>query len=123
MSGKDYSAKLANLANYDIWNFAVVKAEIPGSLHRDIDVPAERWLRILCTREGGFKRVKAIHAARAGHAICKRVVLLPLKRVPAGRFEHIWEGGNWSRPPVCYALWRIRKPERGEAPGQSLRLS
>ena len=45
-----------------------------------------------------------------------------MKRVPVGRFEHIWEGGNWSRPPVCYALWRIRKPERGEASGQGFRL-
>ena len=71
MSGKDYSAKLANLANYDIWNFAVVKAEIPGSLHWDIDMLAERWLRILCPREGGFKRVKAVHAARQGAPFAK----------------------------------------------------
>ena len=62
------------------------------------------WLRILCPREGGFKRVKAVHALRAGHAVCIRVVPLPLKRVPAGSFKYTREGGNWSRPPVCYTL-------------------
>ena len=46
-----------------------------------------------------------------GAPFAKGWFLFHMKRVPVGRFEHIWEGENWSRPPACYALWRIRKPE------------
>ena len=39
------------------------------------------------------------------------VVPLPLKRILAGRFEHIWEGETGLALPYVYALRRIRKPE------------
>ena len=83
MSGKDYSAKLANLANYDIWNFAVVKAEIPGSLHWDIDMPADRWLRILCLRKGAVSRgLKHGVPLAQGTPFAKGVIPLPYKARP-----------------------------------------